>query len=80
MSYKRGLPYYVAGFASIAAGLFYLSGYSVSSWYGTLLGILAFIAAGAMLYLGWLMHMGMDSRDSDNDSGGGGRIFLDKPA
>jgi hypothetical protein len=32
------------------------------------------------LYLGWLTDMGMDTQDSDNGSGGGGRIFLDKSA
>jgi hypothetical protein len=42
------------------------------------MGILAFIAAGLVLYFGWLMQMGMDTRDYDNGSGGG--IFLDKPA
>ena len=47
-----------------------------------LAAILAFIAAGLILYLGWLTDMGMDTQDSDNGSGngGGGRIFLDKPA
>ena len=77
MSFKRGLPFYIAGIASIATGLFLLS---LSSWYNTLTAIIAFIAAGLILYLGWLTHMGMDTKDSDNGSGGGGRIFLDKPA
>ncbi|HEX5977351.1 MAG TPA: hypothetical protein VFY68_08745 [Nitrososphaeraceae archaeon] len=44
------------------------------------MGILAFIAAGLMLYIGWLMQMGMDTKDYDNSSGGGSRVFLDKPA
>ena len=79
VSFKRGIPFYVAGFACIATGLFLLSGYSVSSWHNTLLAVVAFIAAGLILYLGWLSHMGMDTRDTDNDNGGGKRIFLDKP-
>jgi hypothetical protein len=76
VSFKLGIPFYM-GIASIATGLFSLS---VSSWYNTLAAILAFIAAGLILYLGWLTDMGMDTQDSDNGSGGGGRIFLDKPA
>jgi hypothetical protein len=81
MSFKLGIPFYI-GIASIANGLFLLSVYSISSWYNTLGAILAFIAAGLILYLGWLTDMGMDTQDSDNGSGGGsgGRIFLDKPA
>jgi uncharacterized membrane protein len=79
VSFKLGIPFYI-GIASIAAGLFSLSVYSVSSWYNTLAAILAFIAAGLIFYLGWLTDMGMDTQDSDNGSGGGGRIFLDKPA
>ena len=78
VSIKRGIPLYIVGIASIATGLYLLSEYSQSSWYNTLSAIIAFIAAGLILYLGWLMHMGMDTRDSDNGSGGGGRIFLDK--
>ena len=76
VSFKQGIPFYM-GIASIATGLFLLS---ASSWYNTLTAIIAFIAAGLILYLGWLTHMGMDTKDSDNGSGGGGRIFLDKPA
>jgi hypothetical protein len=81
VSFKLGIPFYI-GIASIATGLFLLSVYSVSSWYNTLGAILAFIAAGLILNLGWLTDMGMDTWDSDNGngSGGGGRIFLDKPA
>jgi hypothetical protein len=81
VSFKLGIPFYI-GIASIATGLFLLSVYSVSSWYNTLAAILAFIAAGLILYLGWLTDMGMDTQDFDNGSGGGsgGRIFLDKPA
>ena len=81
MSFKLGIPFYI-GIASIANGLFLLSVYSVSSWYNTLGAILAFIAAGLILHLGWFTDMGMDTQDSDNGngSGGGGRIFLDKPA
>lgn len=80
VSFKRGLPLYVLGFACIESGLFSLSTYSGLSWYDELMGILAFIAAGLMLYIGWLMQMGMDTKDYDNSSGGGSRVFLDKPA
>jgi hypothetical protein len=80
VSFKRGLPLYVAGFACIATGLFYLSAYSISSWYNMFTAIIAFIAAGLMLYLGWLIHMGMDTKEFDDGSGRGGSIFLDKPA
>jgi hypothetical protein len=45
-----------------------------------LTAIIAFIAAGLILYLAWLTHMGTDTKDSDNGNGGGGRIFLDKSA
>jgi threonine/homoserine/homoserine lactone efflux protein len=78
VSFKQGIPFYM-GIASIATGLVLLSVYSVSSWYNMLTAIIAFIAAGLILYLGWLTHMGMDTKDSDNGNGGGGRIFLDKP-
>ena len=80
VSIKRGLPLYIVGIATIATGLYLLSEYSQSSWYNTLGAIIAFIAAGIIMYLGWLAHMGMDTKDSDNGGGGGGRIFLDKPA
>jgi hypothetical protein len=44
-----------------------------------LTAIIAFIAAGIILYLGWLIHMGMDTKESDNGSGGGGKhIFIDR--
>lgn len=78
VSFKRGLPPYIAGFACIASGFFSLSIYP--GVLGVLTGILAFIAAGLILYFGWLMQMGMDTKDYDNGSGGGGRIYLDKPA
>lgn len=78
VSFTRGLPLYITGFACIASGLFSLSTYS--GVLGVLTGILAFIAAGLILYFGWLMQMGMDTKDYDNGSGGGGRIYLDKPA
>jgi hypothetical protein len=80
VSLKEGIPVYVAGFACIATGLFLLSANSESSWHNTLVAFGAFIAAGLMLYLGWLIHMGMDMKDYDNSSGGGKHIFLDKPA
>jgi hypothetical protein len=76
LSFKLGIPFYIA-IASVATGLFLLS---ASSWYNTLAAILAFIAAGLILYLGWLTDMGMDTQDSDNGRGGGGRMFLDKSA
>ena len=79
ISFKRGLPLYVAGFACIATGLFSLSTYSGPSWYDVLPWILGFIGAGLLLYLGWLMQMGMDTKDYDNGTGGGRRIFVDKP-
>jgi hypothetical protein len=79
VSFKLGVPFYI-GIASRATGLFSLSVYSVSSWYNTLAAILAFTAAGLILYLGWLTDMGTDIQDSDNGNGGGGCIFLDKPA
>ena len=78
VSFTRGLPLYITGFACIASGLFSLSTYS--GVLGVLTGILAFIAAGLILYFGWLMQMGMDTKDYDNGSGGGGRIYLDRPA
>jgi hypothetical protein len=78
-SIKKGIPFYIAGFACIATGLFYLSTYLVSSWYYTLLAVVAFVAGGLMWYLGWLMHMGMDTKDFDNDGSGTKSIFLDKP-
>jgi hypothetical protein len=58
VSFRQGIPFYM-GIASIATGLFLLS---ASSWYNTLTAIIAFIAAGLILYLGWLTHMGMDDR------------------
>ena len=78
VSFKKVIPLYVAGFACIATGLFHLPTYFVSSWYNTLSAVVAFVAAELMLYLGWLMHMGMDTKEFDNS--GGGRIYLDKPA
>jgi hypothetical protein len=79
VSFKQGIPFYM-GIASITTGLFLLSVSSVSSWYNTLTAIIAFIAAGLILYLWWLTHMGMDIKDSDKGNGDGGRMFLDKPA
>jgi hypothetical protein len=79
VSFKKGIPLYIAGIASIATGLFLLSAYSVSFLYNTLTTIIAFIAAGLILYLVWLTHMGMDSKEFDNGGGGGKGIFLDKP-
>jgi hypothetical protein len=76
VSFKKGIPLYITGIAIIAIGF---SFYSVPSWSNTLAALMAFIAAGIILYLGWLTHMGKDTKDFDDDSGGGGRIFLDKP-
>ena len=50
------------------------------SWYYISTVPIAFIAAGTNFYLGWLTHMGKDNKEFDNGGGGGGRIFLDKPA
>ena len=48
VSFKKGVPLYVAGFACIATGLFYLPTYFVSSWYNTLSAVVAFVAAVAI--------------------------------
>jgi hypothetical protein len=77
VSFKNGVPLYITGIAIIAIGF---SFYSVPSWTYALASLMAFIAAGIILYLGWLLHMGKDIKDFDDGSGGGGRIFLDKPA
>ena len=66
VSFTRGLPLYITGFACIASGLFSLSTYS--GVLGVLTGILAFIAAGFILYFGWLMQMGMDTKDTAEDA------------
>jgi hypothetical protein len=76
VSFKKGIPLYITGIAIIAIGF---SFYSMPSWSYTLASLMAFIAAGIILYLGWLLHMGKDIKDFDDGSGGGGRIFLDKP-
>jgi hypothetical protein len=47
--------------------------------YYTLMFILAFISAGLIFYLGWMQHFGKYNKDYDNSSGGR-RVFLDKPA
>ena len=80
VSIKNGIPFYVAGFALIATGLFLLSTESEFPQYYTLVAIGTLIAAGLILYLGWLLHMGKDMERYDNSGGGGRRIFLDKPA
>jgi hypothetical protein len=77
VSFKRGIPFYITGIAIIATGF---SFYSMPSWCYKLASLMAFIAAGVIFYLGWLIHMGKDIKDFDDGSGGGGRIFLDKPA
>jgi hypothetical protein len=77
VSFKKGIPFYIAGSATIATGFFF---YSMPSWYYSIATLIAFISAGVIFYLGWLIHMGKDIKDFDDGSGGGGRIFLDKPA
>jgi len=57
VSIKKGITLYVAGFACVVTGLFYLSTYLVPSWYYTLLAIVAFVAGGLIWYLSWLMHV-----------------------
>ena len=66
VSFTRGLLLYITGFACIASGLFSLSTYS--GVLDVLTGILAFIAAGLILYFGWLMQMGMDTKDTAEDA------------
>lgn len=63
MELKRGAPFYIAGIAITAAGLFF---YTMPSWYYTSTVPIAFIAAGSIFYLGWLTHMGKDSKEFDN--------------
>ena len=80
VSIKEGIPFYVLGLLCIGMGLFLISANSEFSWYNTLVTFGVSIAGGLILYLGWLVHMGKDGKDYDNNSGGGRRIFLDKPA
>jgi hypothetical protein len=77
VSFRKGIPLYITGIVIIATGFFL---HSEPSWSNTLASLMAFIAAGIILYLGWLIHMGRDANEFDDGSGGGGRIFLDKPA
>ena len=77
VSFSKGIPFYIAGTAIIATGFFF---HSMSSWYYSLSALIAFISAGIIFYLGWLIHMGKDTKEFDDDSGGGKRIFLDKTA
>ena len=76
----EGIPFYLLGLLCIGMGLFLISANSEFSWYNTLVTFGVSIAGGLILYLGWLVHMGTDGKDYDNSSGGGRRIFLDKPA
>ena len=71
VSFKKGIPFYIAGIAIITTGFLF---YPVPSW----ILLIAFIAAGIIFYLGWLTHMGKDSKEFDNGSGGGKRIFIDR--
>ena len=77
---KKGFPFYIAGIAMTATGIILLSMYSISSWYYTFMSMIAFVAAGMILYLAWITHMGRDTKEFDDSSGGGKPIFLDKPA
>jgi threonine/homoserine/homoserine lactone efflux protein len=71
VSFKKGIPFYIAGIAIITTGFLF---YPVPSWFS----LIAFIAAGIIFYLGWLIHMGKDTKEFDNGSGGGKRIFIDR--
>jgi hypothetical protein len=75
VSFKKGIPFYIAGIAIITTGFFF---YSVPSLFYSLAALTAFIAAGITFYLGWLIHMGKDTKEFDNGSGGGKRIFIDR--
>jgi NADH:ubiquinone oxidoreductase subunit 4 (subunit M) len=77
---KKGIPLYIAGTVMMATGFILFSMYSISSWYHTFMSLIAFIAAVMILYLGWVTHMGRDTKEFDDSSGGGKHIFLDKPA
>jgi hypothetical protein len=71
VSVKKGIPFYIAGIVIITTGLLF---YPVPSW----ILLIAFFAAGIIFYLGWLTHMGKDSKEFDNGSGGGKCIFIDR--
>jgi hypothetical protein len=75
VSFKKGIPFYIAGIAIITIGFFF---YSIPSWFYSLAALIAFIAAGIIFYLGWLIHMGKDTKEFDNGSGGEKRIFIDR--
>jgi hypothetical protein len=70
-SCRKSIPFYIAGFPIITTGFLF---YPVPYWFS----LIAFIAAVTIFYLGWLTHMGKDSKEFDNGSGGGKRIFIDK--
>ena len=77
VSLKAGLPFYITGILLSAAGIVFLLYFTMG--YYTLMSILAFISAGLIFYLGWMQHFGKHNKDYDNSSGGR-RVFLDKPA
>ena len=77
MSLKAGLHFYITGILLSAAGIVFLLYFTMG--YYTLMSILAFISAGLIFYLGWMQHFGKHNKDYDNSSGGR-RVFLDKPA
>jgi uncharacterized membrane protein YfcA len=77
VSLKEGLPLYVAGIFLIIIGILYLSYFSVG--YFTIVSVFVLIVAGLVLYLGWVLHFDKDNKEFDNGSGGGGRIFLERP-
>jgi uncharacterized membrane protein YfcA len=77
VSLKEGLPLYAAGIFLTIIGILYLSYFSVG--YFTIISVFVLIVAGLVLYLGWVLHFDKDNKEFDNGSGGGGRIFLEKP-
>jgi len=77
VSLKEGLPLYIVGIFLTTIGILFLSYFSVG--YITLLSVFVLIVAGLVLYLGWRLHFDKDNKEFDNGSGGGGRIFLEKP-
>lgn len=74
---KEGLPFYIAGIFLTTIGIQFLSYFSLG--YYTLVSVFILVAAGLVLYLGWMLHFDKDNKEFDNGSGGGRRIFLEKP-
>lgn len=77
MSLKEGLPFYIAGifldnnrnpiFVVFFSRILYLR------------SVFILVAAGLVLYLGWILHFDKDNKEFDNGSRGRRRIFLEKP-